>query len=58
VSRKNACDHCGGKFGLTRYRIGTLQFCKVKCKEAWQDRYRNFVRARRKWTAYLARGGP
>jgi hypothetical protein len=52
-----ACDHCGStKFGLIRFRIGTLQFCKKKCKEAWQDRFRSYRRARTRWAAYIARG--
>jgi hypothetical protein len=52
-----SCAHCGStKFGLVRYRLGTLQFCKKVCKEAWQSRFRRYVRSQRRWTAYLARG--
>jgi hypothetical protein len=31
----NACDHCGGRFGMVTYRWWGSKFCKRKCKEAF-----------------------
>jgi hypothetical protein len=30
------CHHCGGRFGLTRHRHYTLQFCSARCLEIWK----------------------
>jgi hypothetical protein len=30
------CHHCGGRFGLMRYRHHTLQFCTARCLEIWK----------------------
>jgi hypothetical protein len=32
MRHKNECDHCEGKLGLVRWRIGPLQFCTKQCK--------------------------
>jgi hypothetical protein len=53
------CAHCGSaKFGLVRYRLGSLQFCKRKCKEAWQAQYKRHLDADKRWLGYLRRHGP
>ena len=47
------CAHCGSdKFGLVRHRLGALQFCKRKCKEAWQAQYERHVAAQKRCTSY------
>ena len=45
------CHHCGSKFGLIRHRIGSLQFCRRTCKEAYQEDRQKEVRlwAFQKW---------
>jgi hypothetical protein len=53
------CANCGSKkFGLARYRLGTLQFCKRKCKAEWQAQDRDQFAALKRWVAYLSRHGP
>jgi hypothetical protein len=55
---KTRCDTCNGKFGLVRYRIGTLRFCKKKCKAEWQAREGDQFRALKRWVGFLSRHGP
>ena len=31
----NACDHCGGRFGMVTYRWWGNKFCKRRCKDAF-----------------------
>jgi hypothetical protein len=31
------CDHCGGRFGLIRYRHYTSRFCSARCLEHWMQ---------------------
>jgi hypothetical protein len=31
----NACDHCGGRFGMVTYRWWGSKFCKKTCKAAF-----------------------
>jgi hypothetical protein len=31
----NACDHCGGRFGMVTYRCWGNKFCKRRCKDAF-----------------------
>jgi hypothetical protein len=31
----NACDHCGGRFGVVTYRCWGNKFCKRRCKDAF-----------------------
>jgi hypothetical protein len=31
----NACDHCGGRFGMVTYRCWGNKFCKTRCKDAF-----------------------
>jgi hypothetical protein len=58
MSHKNSCDHCSGKFGLVRWRFGTLQFCSKVCKRLYLAREAAHIRAQNRWFAYLARGSP
>ena len=35
-----SCAHCGSaKFELIRYRAGLRQFCKKKCRDAYNSAY-------------------
>jgi hypothetical protein len=37
---KKRCANCGStQFGLIRHRLGSLQFCKLKCKQVWQSEH-------------------
>lgn len=31
----NACDHCGGRFGMVTHRWWGSKFCKRTCKDAY-----------------------
>jgi len=57
MRHKNECDNCEGKFGLVRWRIGTLQFCTHHCKVNYQVRQAAYVAAQRRWCTYPAKGG-
>jgi len=50
------CQHCHGKFGLTRHRIltfkGYLNFCSRRCKDAFVLEREDFVR-KKKWFKWL-----
>jgi hypothetical protein len=50
------CAHCGGKFGLTRYRWFNYQFCKKSCLEDFLDRLGRDKAKLRKWLGYLRTG--
>jgi hypothetical protein len=55
-SMRRHCAHCGSdKFGLIRRGLGSLQFCTLKCKEAWQAQQRRHLYAQKRWITYLAR---
>jgi hypothetical protein len=34
MRQREACDHCGGRFGLVTYRWWGNKFCKRTCKDA------------------------
>ena len=34
MKQRQACDHCGGRFGLVIYRWWGARFCKRTCKDA------------------------
>lgn len=53
------CAHCGGKFGLARYRVGfRLQFCRKSCKYMYLAKLAQEREKTRRWLAFLARGSP
>ena len=58
MRHKNECDHCEGKLGLVRWRIGPLQFCTKQCKANYQARHAAYLTAQRRWFTYLAKDGP
>ena len=35
VRLRQACDHCGGPFGMVTYRWWGSKFCKRRCKDAY-----------------------
>jgi hypothetical protein len=35
VRPRQACDHCGGPFGMVTHRWWGSKFCKRRCKEAY-----------------------
>jgi hypothetical protein len=52
------CAHCGSaKFGLIRHRLGSLRFCKLQCKEAWQAQHKRRLDAQKRWSSYLSGHG-
>jgi hypothetical protein len=54
---KKRCANCGStKFGLIRHRLGSLEFCKLKCKQVWQSEHQRYVIAHRRWTAISTHG--
>jgi len=57
MRHKNQCDNCEGKFGLVRWRIGTLQFCAKQCKANYEAQQAAHLTAQRRWVTYLAESG-
>jgi len=36
MKHHQACDHCGGRFGLVTHRWWGSKFCKRACKNAYR----------------------
>jgi hypothetical protein len=35
MKQRQACDHCGGRFGMVTYRWWGHRFCKRTCKDTF-----------------------
>jgi hypothetical protein len=51
------CAHCGGKFGLVRYKWYSQQFCRKRCREAYVDKLAADRDRLRRWLGFIARPG-
>jgi hypothetical protein len=45
MNQHQACDHCGGRFGMVTHRWWGKKFCRRTCKDA----YRREVALGRDW---------
>jgi hypothetical protein len=56
-SEMKRCAHCGGKFGLVRYKWYSRQFCRKRCREAYLDKLAADRDRLRRWLGFVARPG-
>jgi endogenous inhibitor of DNA gyrase (YacG/DUF329 family) len=49
------CDHCQGRFGLTRYHHFRRSFCSKSCKSAFYAKWDDEREKVRRWLGYLSR---